>query len=240
VSFKKGQNGGWLGKNHTTLTTQKMSKIMTAHSKKFPQWFMSKTYIKNHQVHPNLKPSADLAYVLGVLKGDGYVSVDGYGHYLIRLNVISLTFIKSFRSALLRINLNPQEIIIDNRESYHVTAQSKDFYQWYHNLKTSDVEQIIAGYETDFIRGFYEAEGNLSHADYGYKMRITNTNYSLIRIISKFLMYKYIKNSIHKYKNTTTDCIYYQLGVYRDVIPFLKLIKPSIKYLRRNTIIKDY
>lgn len=212
---------------------------MTNYAKANPGWNLNSKYRKNHQIHPLLFPSSDLSYVLGVLKGDGYVSLDGYGHYKIALNVISERFIKSFRAALLRIKLKPIRIFIDRRGTYWTTAQSKEFYYWYKDLDFSKLKKFIEGYELDFIRGFYEAEGNISKSRYTYKMRISNTNYEILNMISDYLTSIGIKNTIHRYVNSS-GCIYYQLGVYKDAELFLSLIKPSIKFLFGNKIIKDY
>ncbi|MDE1869120.1 MAG: hypothetical protein KGH60_04120 [Candidatus Micrarchaeota archaeon] len=201
---------------------------------------MTENYAKAHQLHPDLKNSATLSYILGVLRGDGYVYHDKKGHYSVTLNVKSLKFAKSFRRSLVKIGLKPIKIFSDGRGYYWVRAQSKEFYNWYRSLGPSASRELIdaiKGNEIDFIRGFYEAEGGISYADYGYKLRISNTDYDIVEAISKHLTSINILNYLKRYKNKN-GCIYYQLGIYRDCKRFLGLVNPCFKYIIDNRIVK--
>ncbi len=201
-----------------------------------------KIYLKTHrhprQINPVFSDIKTIGYILGVLKGDGYIHADKKGHYVIALNVKSLKFAKSFRRALKKINLNPIRIFIDGRGTFWVRAQSKDFYNWYKGLELNTIFDLIKGNEIEFIRGFYEAEGNVSYGDYTYRLRISNTNYDILEFIKNYLISIGITNTIKQYTNKTSNCVYYQLGIYKDAEKFLKSVNPCLKYIVNGKIIK--
>lgn len=78
---------------------------------------------------PKLTPSSSLAYILGVIMGDGYISVykrkEGT-HYKIGLNVKEKKFALEFLSELKQIGLNPN-ICFDSKSFYRVTSNNKVF-----------------------------------------------------------------------------------------------------------------
>jgi hypothetical protein len=85
---------------------------------------------------PNLRPSVDLLYLLGVLKGDGFTRIREKApcYYLIGLGTISEKFARAFADALRSIGLNPHFYSHNppsghSKEhiSYSVKASSKKF-----------------------------------------------------------------------------------------------------------------
>ena len=166
-------------------------------------------------VHVNLNPSPELAYILGVIVGDGCVGeyIKKWGgeekkHYEIKLGVVDYKFAKRFASALRKIGLHPNlwkdKKVKKGRENeqklWHVVAYSKTFVRFFLSLKSDwdEFEKFVRscpkGKEM-FLRGFYESEGH--HGVYTYhrgsgiqhvrKLHITNTNPDLIKITITFL-----------------------------------------------------
>ena len=122
-----------------------------------------------HPLHPNLEPSIELSYCLGVLKGDGFVHV----HHskkrcdsIIGLNVNDFEFADTFANALKKIGLNPK--IISLKEYAHSTtnwrtiAYSFEFVEWYNELTLPEIVNLLGNYRNyilAFFQGLYESEG---------------------------------------------------------------------------------
>lgn len=200
---------------------------------------------------PNLTPSKELAYVLGVLYGDGTVSrcrsvnkklkKTDY-RYVIQLAVVDRKFAEEFLIALTRIGLRPKMYILrrseeerkkGHRDRWLVVAQSKKFYNWFKELTLADLEKIVEGYEEHFIRGFYESEGCLDKCFGKKRIRITNTNKNLIMMACKMLVKLGFKPAIYtqEYKSQKKRKTAYTLHLYGDrvVDRFLELVRPCIK-----------
>lgn len=154
---------------------------------------------------PDLTPTPTLAYVLGVLYGDGSASKyhlkNGGFAYAFRLKVIDKEFVDSFKSALEKIGLHSSRVYIEkpNQENlqdlFFVKMFSKPFYTWFKGLMWGHVYEFIKTIEMkrEFIRGFYESEGHLSRNhperknDKCWRVGITNTNLELITLVQRIL-----------------------------------------------------
>lgn len=155
--------------------------------------------------HPNLEMSESLAYILGVVKGDGNVSLNGGTSYLVRLEVTSYAFCKSFRDALAEIGFSQYEIKEDvsrsGRKLYRVQAFSKPFGEWYKSLSLDDIWSLI---KVDkklmmaFLRGFYESEGSSRPGE----VVIYNTDKNLIDLVGKILENLNYKYYTYNHSNT--------------------------------------
>jgi len=99
-------------------------------------------------------PSPDLAYILGVTLGDGWV-----GEKKVGLNVTDKEFAEAFKEALQSIGLSPTMKFY--REQWLVRAYNTDFAKWFKSIKLKDIEQIVSPFKGAFIRGFYDSEGAL-------------------------------------------------------------------------------
>ena len=210
-------------------------------------------------VHVNLNPSPELAYVLGVIVGDGCVGeyTKKWGgeekiHYEIKLGVVDYKFAKRFASALRKIGLHPNlwkdKKVRKGRENeqklWHVVAYSKTFVRFFLSLKSDwdEFEKFVRkcpkGKEM-FLRGFYESEGH--HGVYVYRnkkgirrvrdLRITNTNPNLIKITIAFLR----ELAFHPYTTTEKRSQFGWKDCTTIRLPprehrrFLALISPVIK-----------
>lgn len=121
-------------------------------------------------IEVNVNPSETLAYVLGVIKGDGCVNIgkNGRGHTQGRvlLGQTRPEFARSFEMALRNLGFNSNTFIQKKRCKqgfiYLTYGNSLKFARWYKQLSLEDIEKILGGnppFIKSFIRGFYESEG---------------------------------------------------------------------------------
>lgn len=204
------------------------------------------------QIEPNLEPSVDLAYILGVLKGDGWVysypKTSKYRGYRIGLNVTSSDFANEFEVALRKIGLNPNSYIQSDRGPNRqpqtvVSAHSKTFVEWYRKLTLDDIEKIVTETKDSiiqFIRGFYESEGTYFHGiekgggKYRYERHrviISNKDKQLLLLVKRLLKELGFKSTIPKPAKKGKFQWFTLLisGGNEKVIDFLRTINPVIK-----------
>jgi len=117
---------------------------------------------------PDLRPSPELSYCLGAIKGDGYIYIaPKFREYKIRLRVTNRKFAQRFFNSLRAIGLNPwfKNIVPQQagwQPQFGVFACSKSFCLWYRNLTTSALSNFIDHNEENikqFVAGFFDAEG---------------------------------------------------------------------------------
>jgi intein-encoded DNA endonuclease-like protein len=205
------------------------------------------TRTKYKLVEVKVTPSPELSYVLGVLKGDGYIINDTkQGHYSVVLETVSLEFAESFKYALQKLGFNPCLRLrkslnspISKKLLWHVEAHSKLFINWYTGLNNVELSTIARMFPADFVRGFYESEGTYHYGiDNRWKrlrgwiiptkrIQITNKTKELIMLVKKLLDSLGIPSSIYYVR---------QLGMYRlqisrqkAVDDFLNIVRPCIK-----------
>ncbi len=189
-------------------------------------------------IKPKLLSSPELSYTLGVLLGDGCVSINEKKHrYVINLKVTDEKFANSFKNALEFINLNPNFCTIHPKPSifnnklikskkliYQIHATSKIFSFWFKNLNLNDISEILYSENNikEFIRGFYESEGSISKSRFA--ISICNTNIELLNFI-KILLDKIGFNfNLRIYKYESFLC---KNG--KEALRFLNFINPCIK-----------
>lgn len=146
---------------------------------------------------PDLSLTSNLAYILGVLRGDGFCyrfhnakKTDA----IIVLGVNDKEFALAFLKALKTIGLNPSIRDLTKYKasttSWRVTCSNKHFVDWYKSLTLKELFGLI-GENRDFIlsffTGFYDSEGSLYQEIKGspsYKSRcnvsITNSDKDLM------------------------------------------------------------
>jgi intein-encoded DNA endonuclease-like protein len=146
--------------------------------------------VKDRASHlrPNLTPSPELAYVIGVVLGDGCLD---RSHYAVRLKAKDFDFTEEFNSSICRV-LNKAKPYAINREHKYghfiVAATSKSLYLFLKNGMDS-YEPIIDKYSSEFIRGFADSEGTPSYSGKRRNpvVRIVNTNLTLLKYIQRLL-----------------------------------------------------
>lgn len=229
----KGSEKGWLKKGH---------KWSNEIEKRMLENLREKTVLK-----PNLEMNENLAYIVGLLKGDGHV-----GHYdksyRIVLDNTNKNIAINFLNSLKNIKLNPfiREVIPSNnvgkQKQFRVIAHSKKFYEWYKQLTIEKIKTLLNDKEKiiGFMRGFYEAEGSIWKSNDGnICIAIHNTDLELLKL-TKFLLenigLNFHLNGPYRNRNlggNTSKLLYrVQTGSKLNVFNFLNLIKPSIKDLK--------
>jgi intein-encoded DNA endonuclease-like protein len=217
-----GEHNPFYGKHHTEETRRRIRE------KKRGQYL----------VKPRLVIAPDLAYILGVLKGDGCV----YNHRRgadIKLVTKDYAFAESFAKALTRIGLNPRIYLESNRRSlgrgvyYRVEASSKAFYIWYKSLSLKDIESMLTSQEliASFIRGFYESEGSYYKPE--HYIHIYNTDMELIEMLQRLLQKLGLNFNIYvKKRNSRSNKPLYVLHKKskKEVLKFFEMVKPCIKH----------
>jgi len=150
----------------------------------------------------NLEPSKSLAYVLGVIEGDGCVTKNDR-HYYIRLNVIDKDFADEFECHLRNIGFTKIQRYIRksksvNRKDLHVVnVYSKYFYEWYWNLNKyeSYLKMFNSNHEyiAMFLKGIFDSEGCVyldcrkNRKPQSTTITISNTDIKLINLCCNFL-----------------------------------------------------
>lgn len=189
-------------------------------------------------------PSPTLAYILGVVYGDGSVGkfrkrkkerkwAGGEFSYKVQLQVVDKEFAESFKAALENIGLNPHLSKVvpkrtNERNRWGVVANSKPFYSWFKNLTYEDVWLFLKTREMkrEFIRGFYESEGSLAKAyeemeggrgsSKSWNIIIGNTDKRLTKLVNKIAEALGFTFHFHEYeKKTASAGKYYVLSLGR-------------------------
>lgn len=199
---------------------------------------------KNAYVYPvDLTPTTNLAYLAGVLMGDGSCGKYSQGQksssrftYTVSLEVIERAFADSFSRALGKIGLKPftfQAKKTGNRKNtWVVEGRSKMLYQWWKKQSLNSIENLFFekdNFFKEFLRGFYESEGTINKWELG----LSNTNKELLTKIQRKLHQLSFKSSLRgSYERRGDRKPSYQLyilGGKQERSRFLEMIKPSIK-----------
>jgi len=212
-------------------------------------------------IKPNLEMNKDLAYILGILKGDGCVYKIN-NSYKVTLDITDKRIALSFMDALRKINLNPHMLEINpsngigKRKKYVVNACSIKFGSWYEQLNIKELRELLREKEEviGFIKGFYESEGCISKSKsrvitdkkrYEYDtttISISNTNLELINLLEYLINKLGIKFSLNgPYENNQSISKGLVKPIYRirtsrkeGIHLFMKTINPIAKNLEGN------
>jgi len=136
-----------------------------------------------------LKPSEDLAYVIGVEAGDGYVWKKSkppptYDEFFIGLMVKDKEFAEEFGRRLAKVlGREPPMLRLNKDGKWVVQVKCKTLYELL--KKPIDIERIRPYVEhcerciTMFLRGFFDSEGCI----YGGMISVFNTDYRLLEYV---------------------------------------------------------
>ncbi len=142
-----------------------------------------------------LKPSQELAYVIGVMLGDGYATkhrrpVKGYNNVEIGLAVKDREFAEEFGECLSKVlGRQPKEPIYKNSiNRYVVKVRSKTLYELLRKPVNLDrLRKYIEhceGCMAAFLRGFFDSEGCVDESGY---IRTYNTDLQLMIYVRDLL-----------------------------------------------------
>jgi len=111
-----------------------------------------------------LDPSPELAYVIGVIFGDGSVSFKKRDYkYRIRLKVVDREFAEEFKRCLEALGLKPSLRLERDRtrcDRWCVEANSRILYEFLTQPKERLFE-VAKEYPAEFLRGFFDSEGTV-------------------------------------------------------------------------------
>ena len=150
-------------------------------------------------------PSPELAYVIGVVLGDGNLNIHGYNAELI-LAVTDYDFAKEFSASLATILVQPKPYKVrwlPRKNRWVVQGSSILLYNFlsrdWRNLKKW-IEHC-SRCRAAFLRAFYDAEGSVS----GRKLSLHNTKKALLLYIQDLLNQHRVETSglyLHRSKGT--------------------------------------
>ncbi len=150
-------------------------------------------------------PSPELAYVIGVVLGDGNLNIHGYNAELI-LAVTDYDFAKEFSASLATILVQPKPYKVrwhPRKNRWVVQGSSILLYNFlsrdWRNLKKW-IEHC-SRWRAAFLRAFYDAEGSVS----GRKLSLHNTKKALLLYIQDLLNQHRVETSrlyLHRSKGT--------------------------------------
>ncbi len=207
-----------------------------------------------------LKPSEELAYVIGVKLGDGYTTKRGYNDVRVGLEVKDREFAEEFSRCLakvLRIT-SKRPRYRKSRKRYVVEVGSETLYQLL--KKPVDLDRLKKYIEHcwncvgAFLRGFFDSEGCVNKRGYIY---LSNTDLRLLEYVKHLLQHLGIETTgprlktrrgtvIHDHmtgKKYTTNKDVYAVGIrtnsnhiFYEKIGFTikRKQKRLEKYLRRH------
>lgn len=190
---------------------------------------------KKNKEKLNLSPSKNLAYVLGVCLGDGWVNKPSRQDNRIGLESTDKEFIVSFRNSLREVGLNPYGIGSrkrkDRSRTWFVNTSNKWFCQWFHKLSYKDLRKLLEKnhFKKEFVRGFYESEGTFDRNGSRWRLRIYNTDSDLLSFVGELIKELGYETRITEEKTSYIDQIF-DLRVTRgtNIVKFLREINPCI------------
>jgi len=183
--------------------------------------------------------SPELAYILGVVYGDGHVSIK---QRRIILSVIDKDFALNFKENLekwsgFKVRFFTRKIktdkIIKNRKlQYACYVDSINASKFIKSFDLNLLKKCEENFKVNFIKGFFDSEGCVCKK--GVSVMIYNSDYVLIKFVEELLNSLNIKNSIRSrsYLNKLTNrpitmYVLSILGVGRKI--FAEKINSSIK-----------
>jgi intein-encoded DNA endonuclease-like protein len=140
--------------------------------------------------HP--EPSNELAYVIGVLHGDGCTVKEHHYNYDIVLKVKDIEFAKEFsRTMSILLNKKYKEPYWDeSNNKWGITYSSVAFWTWYKGQTLDTLKHYIEHDEKTvayFLRGIYDSEG------YNYRCRRISISNNSIKLL------KYVQHVLREY-----------------------------------------
>lgn len=142
--------------------------------------------------HPDLSPSPELSYLIGVYVGDGSITKTGY-NYAIRLSAKDKEFVEKFAKTLAIVNKKEggeqYAIRKTNRGLFDTTGTSKELYFF---IKNKEYYEVIQTYPHEFIEGFFDSEGTVTKSKKWNTWHIgfANTDLPLLELV-QWMLYNF-------------------------------------------------
>jgi len=126
-----------------------------------------------------LKLDKNLAYILGVIEGDGHVS-----KYTTILGVKDKDFALTFKKALEDWSGFKCRMFFDKLKTYWVELYSKIITNFLKNININKLKVMSGKYKAAFLRGMYDSEGCIDK----YSINISNQNKHLLQFCKDLLL----------------------------------------------------
>jgi intein-encoded DNA endonuclease-like protein len=131
-------------------------------------------------------PAPELAYVVGVVKGDATVDVQQWS-YRIRLRVLDKEFVEEFDRCVSKLIGSPRRRtkLLPRRNLWSVEISSVLLNRFLIQ-PLSRMRPLVghcANCESGFLRGFFDSEASVS----GRSLTVSNTNLSILRFVRSLL-----------------------------------------------------
>lgn len=188
---------------------------------------------------PDLSPSEELSYVLGVYYGDGCASIRKKGlwmsDYSISLSVTDKDFVEEFGRCLSKIL--HKDYPIHKREGtsawgkhfarYELKACNRLLYEYLKKPLESH-KTLIEEFPASFVRGFFDSEGNAYriYGKHSYNLvQASNTNLSLLEYIQDLFLRRFSINSkIYVEKRIGLKTVYrLSITSYPEIVKFQEI-----------------
>ena len=136
-------------------------------------WFYKGSHPLGSTHQLEIEPSSELSYVIGVSLGDGSTYYNKKSQcYRICLTVKAKEFADSFSKAISRIvgRTTPYKVMPCKRNLYHVEIGCYVLFTFLRQ-PLEKLKLYIKAFPKDFLRGFYESEGNLAIHKYYWDIK---------------------------------------------------------------------
>lgn len=178
-----------------------------------------------------LLPSSQLAYLCGVILGDGYVAQNSF-----QFNIKDRDFADAIIVASEFLGLHMTEDKC--RDLIRLRTHSVNFAKWWQSDRQTFVLNLN-GFSADFVRGFFDAEGSLvttlHQKHIHYTAKIANTNTGLIVLVRSLLERQGYHPKLYSHKSGFgfRPCYIIQLHRKAEVLHFIDWVRPNIERKRR-------
>jgi len=250
--------------NHTKIAVE----LERRHGVRVPSmtvyfWITRRSTPLGHWNVFELKPSGELAYVLGVMKGDGFRTSDkAQGKEEIRLCVRDADFASHFNEAIAHVleRERPNKVSLEIREDrdgaafFRVRYSSLQLAEFL-DRDLNSTRPFAEEHPADYLQGFFDSDGsatpNLNRGRLYLRVLASNTNLETLHYAKKILFERFsIASSIYLDKQPGYSSLVYHKMVtktktsYRlsissqdSVRAFSKSIGFSIK--RKQCVLED-
>jgi len=186
-------------------------------------------------------PSAELAYVVGVILGDGNVQKD-QRHYDVRLITKDEEFALEFKKNLSKLLRGGKIRLYRRRDKrpgrsplWVVEACSKALYDYIRALSPYSLRELSFAYPSEFLRGFFDSEGGVYIIKGRWGMVYAdNTDKRLLELVCQVASEKFniqFKMRPEKRKARKGRRPVYRIAIYRrdQILLFYRNIGFTIK-----------
>lgn len=216
---------------------------------------LGRIVIKKNKLPDNLTMNADLAYILGVLAGDGYLDYsDKRRNWQIGLGATDREFVDNFYKILLnffkikptlsfrkRNNLNWRSLYVCklcSKEACDYINSIGEFkkYNWF---IPNSIKKSNSDIKCSFLRGFFDSEGEIDKSI--GRVGATSMNYLGLMEVSLMLGELNIRNTIIKRKDSRPNTHQkYALRIHdkKSIILFSNLIGFTIS--RKQKVLNNF